>query len=107
MKMQLTALACLVIASCSAPGVLQTGPNTYIVSRSSAAGAFTNMAQLKAETSREANAYAAQQGKTAEGISLEEERPLQGVPNVEYQFRLVGGREGKALPSKVEQMQVR
>lgn len=96
----------LALASCSAPGVIQTGPNTYLASRSSAAGAFTNMAKLKAETIQEANQFAAKQGRQAEGISLEEERPAQGFPNVEYQFRLVGGGEGKALPSKVERLQV-
>ena len=64
------------------------------------------MAKLKAETIREANEFAAKQGKQAEGISLEEERPAQGFPNVEYQFRLVGGGAGSALPSNVTRIQV-
>ena len=93
-------------ASCSSPGVLQTGPNTYVVSRSSAAGAFTNMATLKADTIREANEFAAKRGSVAEGISLEEERPAQGFPNVEYQFRLVGQGDAKPMPSRVSQLQV-
>ena len=102
------AILAAALAACSAPGVVQTGPNTYVVSRSSAAGAFTNMATLKAETVREANQFAVSQGKQAEGISLEEERPTTGFPNVEYQFRLVGGQDrGAAIPSKVEQIQIR
>lgn len=104
----ITALAAVAVASCSAPGVLQTGPNTYIVSRSSAAGAFANMATLKADTIREANEFAAKHGKRAEGISLEEDRPAQGFPNVEYQFRLVGQEGGgTAIPSSVHQVQLR
>lgn len=97
--------ACMLIA-CSAPGVVQTGPNTYMVSRTDGAGAFANMSKLKAETIREANEFAAARGAQAEGISLEEERPTTGFPNVEYQFRLVGGK-GEAIPSKVEQHQIR
>lgn len=95
-----------VLASCSAPGVVQTGPNTYVASRTSAAGAFTNMSKLKAETIQEANEFARGRGAQAEGIALEEERPKHGFPNVEYQFRLVGG-GGEALPSRVEQRQNR
>lgn len=106
-RMLPTLLLPLFFVGCAGSGVVQTGPNTYVVSRTSAAGMFADMSKLKAETIQEANEFAANRGAIAEGISLEEERPQQGFPNVEYQFRLVGRGGGTALPSDVRQIQIR
>jgi hypothetical protein len=90
---------------------MQTGPNSYLVTRTSAGGAFTNMSSLKAETIQAANKYAADRGKIAEGIGLREERPLQGFPSVEYQFQLTspGNTKNTAfgiVSGGVERMQI-
>lgn len=106
MKIIVSAIA-VILASCANPGVVQTGPNTYVVSRSSAAGAFANTSMLKAEVIREANTFAAEKGKVAEGISLKEDRPLQGFPSCEYQFKLAdGGGSGRAIPESVRRVQI-
>ncbi len=105
MKTKWTAIVlATVLVGCSNPGIVQTGPNAYLIARNSAAGAFANTAKLKAEVIREANDYAAKQGKVAEGISLKEVRPIVGgFPSCEYQFKLVGAgssSENKPIQTK-------
>jgi hypothetical protein len=104
--------AVLVLAtSCSSTGVMSIGSNTYMVSKSSKAGAFANTAKLKAGVIREANEYASARGKVAQGISIKEMRPVTGFPSVEYQFSLVNpdGTGGSSLPmpERVTQVQAR
>lgn len=102
-----TALIAIILSSCANPGVVQTGPNTYVISRSSAAGAFANTSMLKAEVIREANAFASGKGKVAEGISLKEDRPRQGFPSCEYQFKLADGSgSDRAIPESVRKVQI-
>ena len=95
----LVTLAALV--ACSNPGVVKLSDNTYVVSRTSAAGAFTNMAKLRAETIREANVFAASQGKVAVVISDRETVPHTGFPSYEYQFRLVDPDDVRAADAEL------
>lgn len=84
-------LPCLLLSACgpSSPSIVQTGPNTYLASRSSAAGAFTDTSKLKLRTIQDANDFAAKQGKQAVMVSSDERRPVVGgFPSYEYQFRL-------------------
>lgn len=70
--------------------VVQVSGDTYMVIRSSKAGIFASMSKLKIAAIREANDFAARQGKIAVPISSQE-RPAGGPgqwPTVEYQFRL-------------------
>ena len=107
-------LICAVLvlaASCSSTGVMSIGSNTYMVSKSSKAGAFANTAKLKAGVIREANEYASARGKVAQGISIKEVRPVTGFPSVEYQFSLVNpdgtGESSLPMPERVTQVQAR
>lgn len=77
------------MTACASPGVVQLSGNTYVVSKSSAAGAFASMAKLRADTIREANQFAASKGKVAVVISDRETVPTHGFPSYEYQFKLV------------------
>lgn len=80
----------VLLVSCASPGVVKLSPDTYFISKTSAAGAFANMSQLKAGVIREANEFAEKQGKVAIPISAEEIRPaVAGMPRFEYQFRVV------------------
>lgn len=101
----------ILLTSCSSTGVIPIGSNTYMISKSSKAGAFANTAKLKAGVIREANAYASSKGKVAQGISIKERRPDVGFPSVEYQFSLVNpdGTGGTSLPmpERVSQLQAR
>ena len=79
----------LIFASCTASNVVQTGPNTYMVAKSSVAGAFANTSKLKIGAIEEANRFAAKQGKVAVGIGADERRPaIGGFPSYEYRFTL-------------------
>jgi hypothetical protein len=83
-------LCTALIASCASPGVVSISPETYLITKTSAAGAFTNMSQLKADVIREANEFAAKQGKVAIPVSAQEITHVAfGMPRFEYQFRVV------------------
>lgn len=73
----------------SSSGIVPISGDTYMVSRSSPAGAFASMPALQADTIREANKFAASKGKVAVAISITPYRPATGFPSVDYQFRLV------------------
>ena len=59
-----------------------------MLSKSSPAGMFTNMPQLKADVIKEAQAFAAKRGKVAVPVSTHDVFPTHGFPSFEYQFRL-------------------
>jgi len=77
------------INGCASPAIVQISPDTYMLTRSSAAGMFANMSKLKAGVIQEANEFAARQGKVAIPISQQQRRPEHGFPSFEYQFRVV------------------
>jgi hypothetical protein len=85
-------LLCLAAVGCgpSAPPIVQTGTNTYMIARSSAAGAFADTSKLKMRTIQDANDFASKRGKVASFVSADERRPIVGgFPSYEYQFKLV------------------
>jgi len=91
MKPLLTLPLVLAFASCGSrpASIVQTGPNSYLATRTSAAGAFADTSSLKLRTIQDANSFAAQRGKTAQMISADERRPIiGGLPSYEYQFKL-------------------
>ena len=85
-----------VLAGCQSPGVLQLSADTYVVSKSSAAGAFTNMAKLRASAIQEANAFAEKQGKIAVPLASHEVVPAHGFPSYEYQFQVLDKNDPRA-----------
>jgi len=88
--------ACLLLAGCASPGVMQLSTDTYVISKSSAAGAFTNMAKLRASAIQEANAFAESKGKVAVAMGAREVVPTHGFPSYEYQFRLLDKNDPRA-----------
>ena len=89
LKYLIVGLTPLWLVACQSPGVIQTGPNAYLLTRTSAGGVFANQTKLKYDTIREANAFAATKGKIAEGIVGTAVPPQPGrMPSFEYQFRL-------------------
>lgn len=85
----LIALILLITTGCANPGPVHLSGNLWMISRQNAAGAFSNLPKMKADVIREAQAFAARQGKQAETVSLHDTFPAHGFPSVEYQFRLV------------------
>ena len=84
----LSLLGLILLPSCQSSGPIETGPDTYMISKSSAAGAFSNPEALKREVIAEANAFARSRGKIAVRISSDYSRPAHGFPSYEYDFRL-------------------
>lgn len=99
-KRSLILLVCSLLIGCRSAPPVQISPDTYIISKSSAAGAFTNMAKLRSDVVQEANDFAAGQGKIAVGIKGTETVPRVGFPSYEYRFKLMDPGDPRA--SEVE-----
>jgi hypothetical protein len=95
--------AILLAAGCSTPsGPVQLTGDTYLISRSNAAGMFANMATTKTEVIQQANHFAQEQGKRAEAIELHEHIPYAaGFPKFDYTFRLVDPSATNSEPPKI------
>ncbi len=87
-----------ILFACANPGIVQLSPDTYMIMREDHAGIFGSMSKLKAGVIRDANAFAASQGKIAIPISANE-HPM-GVmadwARFEYQFRVVDKNDPEA-----------
>lgn len=81
----------LALTACSSnPGVVQISPDTYFISRTDKGGIFGNASKMKAEVIREANDFAAKQGKVAIPLSTREIPMAIGqFASFDYQFRVV------------------
>ena len=96
-------LAAIVIG-CANPGIVKLSPDTYLLSRTDKGGIFGNASAMKADVIREANEFAASQGKIAIPISLSESPIYIGhCASVDYQFRVVDesdpeARRGNLVP---------
>lgn len=89
MKTLLAAILAIGLSGCASTGPVEMSPGVYMISKSSAAGAFTDLSKLKVRVIQEANAFASSQGKTVLPIKTSDSFPTHGFPSVEYQFRLV------------------
>jgi hypothetical protein len=92
-------LACisLLLAGCSHPGIVQISPDTYFISRTDKGGVFGNASKMKVEVIREANEFAAKQGKVAIPLSTRETPMAIGqFASFDYQFRVVDKNDPEA-----------
>ncbi|WPE80186.1 hypothetical protein SB581_12010 [Acinetobacter baumannii] len=97
MKNTLILASIITLAGCASAEVVPLGKNTYLISQTSAGGAFTNMGKLKTDVIKKANSFAAQQNKVA--IPLRENQVnarLGRQPSYEYQFTLVDENDPRA-----------
>lgn len=80
-----------VLAGCASPGVVQLSPDTYLISRTDEGGVFGNASNMKMDVIRDANSFAASQGKIAIPISSNF-TPMVVAHNLasfDYEFRVV------------------
>lgn len=79
-----------VVTGCANPGIVKLFPDTHLLSRTDKACIFGNASAMKADVIREANEFAASQGKIAIPVYLHESPT---GPNyfatIDYQFRVV------------------
>jgi len=97
--MLLLSVICLAVAvtGCANPGIVKLSPDTYMLTRTDKGGIFGNASAMKADVIREANEFAARQGKIAIPISLNESPMYVGhFASVEYQFRVVDASDPEA-----------
>lgn len=96
-------LLILFLAGCASnPGVVQLSPGTYFISREDKAGVFGNASAMKADVIREANEFAAKQGKLAIAVSTQSTDMHPGhFATFDYQFRLVDPDSPEARASNV------
>lgn len=90
------ALVPLLPAGCASSGPMQLSQNTYMISKTSAAGAFASQSGMMASCIKQANAFAAKQGKVAVTRGTSWDRPAQGFPTFTYQFILVDKDDARA-----------
>lgn len=88
----LVLLAVCGTAFAGAPHIVELSPDTYLLTETNYAGMFYNHAKMKAKVIQEANDFAAKQGKIAIPLNMTDSPPMPGrsMPNMEYQFRVVG-----------------
>jgi hypothetical protein len=85
------------LAGCANPGIVEISPDTYMLSRADHAGAFGNTAALKAGVIKDANEFAASQGKVAIPLGAQETPCYPGhFATFEYQFRVVDKNDPEA-----------
>jgi len=90
MKKYACALVLMLSGCASNPGVVQTAPGVYFISREDKAGIFGNPSAMKADVIREANEFAAKQGKVAISVSTNGSPMYPGhFATFDYQFKLV------------------
>lgn len=78
-----------VSACASNSGVVQTGKDTYIISKQAASG-FTGLGTLKADAMKEAYGQCAKTGQSVKVVDSQESKPpfvLGNFPRVEITFR--------------------
>lgn len=92
------------VAQAREPEVIQLSPDTYMIIRENKAGIFGSLPQTKIKVIKQANEFAAAQGKIAIPISTIERKaggPGQW-PSVEYQFRVVDRNDPEARRTSLE-----
>lgn len=82
----------MALAGCANPGIVKISPDTYMLAREDHGGIFGNASALKAGVIRDAEAFAAGQGKVAIPVTAHF-KPVGNGPaqwaSFEYQFRVV------------------
>jgi len=84
-------LAAVVLAACASSGPVQTGKDTYMITKTSAGGVFVQGASVKADIIAEASAFCSKNGKTIELINSGAKNaiPFARMPSAEISFKCV------------------
>lgn len=79
---------CLMASCATQPDVMQVGVNRYLVSVTSAAGAFASPSGMKAKAINKANVFARKNGGVAVETSSQFNRPAIGFPTYDFYFKV-------------------
>ncbi|KAB7770602.1 hypothetical protein CKY51_04435 [Xanthomonas maliensis] len=85
-------MVALTVSACASDsGVVQTGKDTYIITKQAATG-FSGLGNLKSDAMREAYAQCSKNGKSVQVVDSQETKPpylLGNYPRVDITFRCV------------------
>jgi hypothetical protein len=81
----------LFLTGCASSGPVQTGKDTYMITKTSAGGVFVQGGAVKAEIIGEANAFCAKSGKTIELLDGQSKNaiPFARMSSAEVSFKCV------------------
>lgn len=88
-------MAAALLSACVSD-VMQLSENTFMVSKTSSAGAFASKSSMQAKAIKAANEFAAKRGKVAVATGTEWERLPQGFPTFTYYFKIVDADSAEA-----------
>lgn len=92
MRIYFLILSSFILTNCASnSGVVQTSPETYMVSRQASTG-FGGLGSLKADAFKEANDFCASKGRTVNVKNTNESKPpyiLGNFPRAEIEFMCV------------------
>lgn len=107
----LATMALIFCAGCASPTLIQLSPDTYVIYKEDHAGVFGNPYKEKEAVIKQANDFAAKQGKVAVPILLQTTPAAPMVwPKTEYKFRLMSEEAARNVSSvvpEVERVQTR
>jgi len=85
----LTLLSCL--AACASSGVIPTGPDTYMLTKTSAGGVFVSGSSVKSDLYIEANKFCASKGLAVDTVDATSKNaiPFARMPSAELHFKCV------------------
>ena len=82
---------CLLVAGCASSGVIPIGSDTYMLTKTSAGGAFVSGAAVKGDLYVEANKFCADKNLVVETVEASSKNaiPFARMPSAELHFRCV------------------
>lgn len=88
MKLAAVVVVGFALAGCASSGPVPIGNDTFMISKSSAAGGFSSPAAIKGDLLKEGNAFCAGKGKTLQLIGDKgQEASFTRNPSAEIQFK--------------------
>lgn len=87
----LTVAGCPFLAACASSGVIPTGPDAYMISKTSAGGVFVSGTSVRADLYVEANKYCNDRGLVVDTVDATSKNaiPFARMPSAELQFKCV------------------
>lgn len=73
------AICLFVLGGCASSGVIQTDPDTYMLTKKNAGGMFGNVENVKADLYVEANEYCARTNRQVQALSAETQGAIPAV----------------------------
>lgn len=79
------------LAACASSGVIPTGPDTYMLTKTSAGGVFVSGSSVKAQLYKEANRFCESKGLAVDTVDATSKNaiPFARMPSAELHFRCV------------------